>query len=276
MALKKLALGPTKAAACSIKGGRPNNEDAAFYCLQKSIIEGRSMYRFVGVVADGVGGQAKGEIASRIAVNIIGPYILYQLVISNEGISSKTAENIVQNAYEKANEEIRKFSYSNPRSSGMATTATTVVVQERRDSVELWVGHVGDSRAYMLTGKGMIPLTRDHTLIQEMIDKKQITPEEAIYHPARRVLTKALGVPDWKPEFNIHDLKEPFLILVCSDGLVHRLRKEEIHTYIIKNHRRVGYTNTLKSLFDIALERGESDNITAILAGPFHSRPFTD
>jgi protein phosphatase len=283
MALKKLALGPIKAAACSIKGGRPNNEDAAFYCLQKSIIEGRSLYRFIGVVADGVGGQAKGEIASRIASNIIGSYILYQLAVSNEGISSETVESIVQEAYKMANEEIIKLSYSNLGSTGMATTATTVVVQERRDSVELWVGHVGDSRAYILTRKEIIPLTRDHTLIQEMIEKKQITPEEAIYHPYRRVITKALGTLDWKPEFKIHDARElmhdprePFFILVCSDGLVHKLSKEEIRTYIIRNHRRRGYTNTLKSLFDIALERGEGDNITAILAGPFQSRPFTD
>jgi protein phosphatase len=267
MALKKLALRPIKAAAYSTIGRRTNNEDAAFYCLQKSIIEGWGIYRFIGVVADGVGGQAKGEIASRIAANIIGPYILYELAVSSKGVSDPA--NIILKAYSRAHNEIIKFSQSNPESIGMATTATTVVVQERRDSVELWVGHVGDSRAYILTREKIILLTRDHTLIQEMIGKNQITPEEAMYHPHRSVITKALGTPDWIPDFTIQYYREPFFILVCSDGFVHKLSTDEIHSYIMKYHGKIGYTNILKSLCDVALERGEEDNITAILSGPF-------
>ena len=267
MALKKLAPRPIKAAAYSTIGGRTNNEDAAFYCLQKSIMGGRGIYRFIGVVADGVGGQAKGEVASRIAANIIGTYILYELAASNKRASDPS--NIILRAYSRAHNEIIRFSQLNPESIGMATTATTVVVQERRDSVELWIGHVGDSRAYILTREKIVLLTRDHTLIQEMIVKNQITPQEAIYHPHQSVITKALGTPDWMPDFTIHYYTEPFFILICSDGFVHKLSIDEIHSYIIKYHGKIGYTSILKSLCDVALERGEKDNITAILSGPF-------
>jgi protein phosphatase len=270
MALNKLALRPIKAAAYSDIGRRPNNEDAASYSLEKSIIAGREMYRFIGVVADGVGGRAKGEVASEIAVKHIKSYIQDQLATSNGEFSNPA--NIIITAYSIANNKIIELSQSNPEFIGMATTATTVVVQERSDSVELWVGHVGDSRAYMLmlTRKKIILLTRDHTLIQEMIEKNQITPEEAMYHPYRSFITKALGSSDWIPDFTIHRYTEPFLILICSDGLIHKLSMDEIYSNIImKYNRNVGYTNILKSLCDKALERGEKDNITAILAGPF-------
>lgn len=270
MVSKRFLLRPIKAAAYSTIGRRANNQDAAFYCLQKSIIEGRKLCRFIGVVADGVGGQAKGEVASRIATNIIGAYLLYSLATSNkELLDPKYIKYIIEAAYSTANNEIIKFSQSNPEATGMGTTATTVVVQERGDSIELWVGHVGDSRAYLFTEEEIIPLTRDHTPIQEP-RKKEITPEKAIHHPYRKVITKALGTPNWKPDFNQHYYREPFFILICSDGLVHELSEREIHSYIMQNVSKTGYTDIIKSLCDIALERGETDNITAILSGPFH------
>lgn len=264
---QKLRFKPPRAAIFSTIGKRANNEDSANYILQKVSVEGRSMLRFIAVVADGMGGHAKGEVASRIAVNIIPAYILYQL--STLGIEEISPKYLLEEAYSIANSEIVRVASSDPSSAGMGTTATTVVVHEGGDFVQVWIGHVGDSRAYLVTFEGIFRLTRDHSMVQEMVDKGMLTPEQALRHPNRNVITKALGGENTTPDTNEFIYDKPFFILLCTDGLVHTITEQELYHYIIRNAARLPYSHILRTLCQEAVKRGENDNVTALLAGPF-------
>lgn len=136
------------------------------------------------IVADGMGGHLAGEVASKMAVEIIGEYIVTNMRCDLDKFQAK---EVIVKAFKKANEEIYNYSCENESVMGMGTTTTLCML---RDGYVIYV-HVGDSRAY-LVDKKINQITKDHSYVQELVKLGQITPEEAKHHPCRNYITLSL------------------------------------------------------------------------------------
>lgn len=201
------------------------------------------------VVADGMGGHAAGEIASEIAVNTI-----------QELAPTHADAEALGHAVEEANRDIINAALAGEGREGMGTTVTAAVLE--RD--KLVIAQVGDSRAYLLHNGELTQLTRDHSLMANMIEAGQITPEEARYHPNRSVITRALGNdPDTLPDLYEINVEDGDRLLLCSDGLYSMLENDEIAAVM----RRVSDPQRCAStLVNGAIAAGGHDNVTVIIA----------
>lgn len=203
------------------------------------------------VVADGLGGHAAGEVASRIALIEIEEFL-------RAGLGRGDLTEVVKGAILKANSKIYLLSKENPAYANMGTTLVMAVVFQNK----ALIANVGDSRAY-LAGEEIKRITKDHSLVQELLDKKLIVEEEAFQHPRKNVISRALGSEsEVKVDFYDIELSGGYLLL-CSDGLTDSLRDEEIKE-IVNNSRDLSEACT--ELIDSAKEKGGGDNITVILA----------
>lgn len=253
-------------------GRRRNNEDAAYYAVIKTTLENISTFYVIAVVADGMGGHVKGEVASRIASTIIGSHLAYYCSLVNEGGIEVDYEQAISHAFTTANNKILQYANLSPEHSGMGSTVTAAIIKRDLSSIDMWIGHVGDTRAYVITRSYIKQLTKDHSLVQELVDRGLLTPEEAKKHPQRNVVTRALGTPNVKPDILNYKLDEGSFVLLCSDGLVNNLLDSEIHKFVILNmSRNRSPTYTLSKIAEIALSRAERDNMTGLLIGPLHS-----
>ena len=201
------------------------------------------------VVADGMGGHAAGEIASEIAVNTIG-----------ELAPDHADAEALGRAVEEANRDIISAAASGKGREGMGTTVTAAILERNR----LVIAQVGDSRAYLLHNGELAQLTRDHSLMANMIEAGQITPEEARYHPNRSVITRALGNdPDTVPDLYEINVEDGDRLLLCSDGLYSMLEDDEIAAVMrrVDDPQRCAAT-----LVNGAIAAGGHDNITVIVA----------
>jgi serine/threonine protein phosphatase PrpC len=201
------------------------------------------------VVADGMGGAQAGEVASRIAVE------------SFEGGVADTAqpEAGLAELAQQANARIYELSHSHAEQAGMGTTLTAVYVGEH----EIAIAHVGDSRAYRLRDGELLRLTEDHSLVDELLRQGRLTPEEAIEHPQRSVITRALG-PEGTVEVDTRSYaaRGDDVYLLCSDGLTTMLPEERV-AELLREHgvlREAG-----EALIAAANEAGGRDNITVVL-----------
>ncbi len=205
------------------------------------------------IVADGMGGHRAGEVASKMAVDIIGEYIVLNM---KNDLDKFQAKEVIINAYKKANEEIYNYSCENESVMGMGTTTTLCML---RDGYIIYA-HVGDSRAYMIDKK-ITQITRDHSYVQELVKLGQITPEEAKHHPRKNYITRAMGVEDSvKVDAGIktyHGEK----ILICSDGLHGEVEDCDIFGIVRNNSAE----DSVKMLIDLANENGGADNISAVI-----------
>ena len=200
------------------------------------------------VVADGMGGHAAGEVASEIAIE------------SMRENAPRTADcDALAKAVQTANEEIIKASLEGKGREGMGTTMTAAVIEGNR----LCIAQVGDSRAYLLHNGKLQQITRDHSLMADMIEQGQITPAEARVHPNRSLITRALGNdPDmFADEYEI-DIEEGDRLLLCSDGLSGMLTDDLL----------AGFLNEIQDpqecadkLIEQANSHGGLDNITVIV-----------
>jgi serine/threonine protein phosphatase PrpC len=165
------------------------------------------------VVADGMGGAQAGEVASRIAVESFRGGL--------QDASRPEAE--LAGLAQEANSRIHELSHSNAEQAGMGTTLTAVYVGEE----EVAIAHVGDSRAYCLRDGELLRLTDDHSLVDELLRQGRLTPEEAIEHPQRSVITRALG-PEGTVEVDTRSFRARAadVYLLCSDGLTTMLPEE--------------------------------------------------
>lgn len=201
-------------------------------------------------VADGLGGHAAGEIASKIAIIEIEQYLRASLANSN-------AKDAIKEAVIKANREIRLLSQENPTYTGMGTTLVVALVSNERAII----ANVGDSRAYLVGGE-IRQITKDHSLVQELVDGGVIAKEEAFDHPQKNIVTMTLGSDDLVyPDFYETKLSGGILLL-CSDGLSDSLRDDEIERTVTTS------TNIEKActkLIELANEKGGADNISVIL-----------
>jgi protein phosphatase len=201
------------------------------------------------VVADGMGGAQAGEVASRIAVESF-----------QDGLddSSEPEESLAALA-RVANARIHELSHSHAEQAGMGTTLTAIYVGER----DVSIAHVGDSRAYRLRDGELVRLTEDHSLVDELLRQGRLTPEEAVEHPQRSVITRALG-PEGVVEVDTRSYiaRDGDVYLLCSDGLTTMLPEDRL-TYVLLAHRAL--RDAGEALIAAANEAGGRDNITVVL-----------
>jgi len=240
--------------ACSHVGKvRKANQDY-YHASEK---ENYSIY----IVADGMGGHNAGEVASYLAINSIIKWIdencpLLDTLISTE--SSQGIEDCIRSAITHANTQVFAKACENAELFGMGTTITLGLVAKN----SLYIGHVGDSRAYLMNGQSIRQLTQDHSLVAELYKNGSITIDEAANHPQRHLLTRALGTEKDITIDTFHCLLEgDNVILLCTDGLTNLMSDNEIFEIVLKNDISSG----CEKLVECANNRGGSDNITVIL-----------
>lgn len=208
----------------------------------------------VFIVADGMGGHNAGDYASKYTVETI----VRQIADSKE----HSVVKILTQAIDAANEHIRRKAREDAGLSGMGTTVVAATIQ----GTTLQVANVGDSRLYII-GKQMRQITRDHSLVEEMVRMGELPREEARIHPDKNIITRAIGAQDAvETDFFEVELQEGDMILMCSDGLTNMLDDEEICAIL---NRQGDIAQKAKELVEAANENGGKDNITVILIEPF-------
>ena len=207
------------------------------------------------VVCDGMGGANGGNIASANAVKIISEYISSSY---HEEMGSNSIKTLLQSALYGANVRLYDMSKTIESLNGMGTTVVSAIISNGTAHI----AHAGDSRAYLIHEGKLSQITKDHSIVQSMVDKGQITPEEAKNHPNKNVITRALGVDeDIKIEYNELSFTPDDCILICTDGLPNFVSDEDIEE-IISSHEFYDYP---KVLIDRANSNGGGDNITIVL-----------
>ena len=204
-------------------------------------------------VADGMGGHAKGEEASKIALNTLTKTIIPELF----GDTSFT--ELLENGIKNANQEILDYTTKNPESSGMGTTTVCALVKGN----DIHLVNVGDSRAYVISNDEIRRVTKDHSYVQALIDEGKITEEEAREHPQKNVITKAVGIMESvEPDTMKLTLDNDESLLLCCDGVIAHLNDEDIHKIICNASNP---QNACQQIVDLANERGGTDNISLII-----------
>jgi protein phosphatase len=234
---------------------RQHNEDAYL------VADEAKLY----LVADGMGGHAAGEIASRIAVDSISEFILHTK--EDDGTwphaydeQFKRSTNRLMAAVRLANTRVLEAMRKDARLRGMGTTVVACLA----DDDTMSVAHVGDSRAYLVRDGRLSRLTNDHSWVFEQVQAGMLTEEEAEKHPLRNVITRALGgALQVSPDASEVASKPGDVYLLCSDGLTGMLPEEEILRVVNENSDDL--ERACQELIDRANERGGLDNVTAIL-----------
>ncbi|MER6156795.1 Stp1/IreP family PP2C-type Ser/Thr phosphatase [Streptomyces sp. NPDC001868] len=203
-------------------------------------------------IADGMGGQAAGEVASSEVIST--------LVTLDDDIPGSDILTSLGTAVQRANDQLRAMVEEDPQLEGMGTTLTALLWTGQR----LGLVHVGDSRAYLLRDGVLTQITQDHTWVQRLVDEGRITEEEATTHPQRSLLMRALGSGDHvEPDLSIREVRAGDRYLICSDGLSgvvsHQTMEETLASY-------QGPQETVQELIQLALRGGGPDNITVIIA----------
>jgi protein phosphatase len=219
--------------------------------------------RGIAVVADGMGGHPGGDVASRIAadtaVRILGEDLAYAVRPGRGGPDRMSAAML--RAILGAHEAIRARGGVEPDIDGMGTTMTAIAVDP--ESALFVLGNVGDSRCYRFRGDELIRLTRDDTWVQERIDARQLTHEQARRHPFAHLLTQCLGLEDApEPRITYGSAEPGDAFLLCTDGLVGMLDDSSLEGILRRGRSEA---DTLRAMVDAANEAGGFDNVTAVL-----------
>ena len=205
----------------------------------------------LAVVCDGMGGASAGDIASKTAVDIISQYILTSYLPT---MDSEDIIKLINNAIISANVEVYDLSLKDEKLSGMGTTAVVAIVRES----EAVICNIGDSRAYLF-GKNLEQITRDHSVVQSLVESGKLSREEARVHPEKNVITRALGVEEnVLTDSYIVKLDKDVKILLCTDGMSNYV-SEELMFNIVTNNDIDKITDLL---IDEANRGGGKDNIT--------------
>jgi protein phosphatase len=235
---------------------RKGNEDSLFVNPEQKLY----------VVADGMGGHAAGEVASRVAVESINEFVC--LTSGDEDItwpfgldqSISFDGNRLKSAIQYANRKVLEATRERKEYTGMATTVVAVLV----DGQNANVAHVGDSRVYLLRGGTIRQLTTDHSWVNEQIESGAISPDQARSHPLRNVVTRALGgKPELAVDLQVHKAEAQDVLLLCSDGLTTMLADPEITRVITDCGTDID--KAARTLVDEANQKGGEDNITVVL-----------
>lgn len=210
------------------------------------------------IVADGMGGHKAGDFASRYTVETIEREI--------KASFEKNPSIIIQKAIKTANKEIRKKASEDINLQGMGTTVVVATVIGRY----LQVANVGDSRLYLVSGSEIRQITRDHSLVEEMVRLGGIKREEARLHPDKNIITRAIGArDDVEADFFTVEIKPGDRVLMCSDGLTNMVEDQEILRIMNEHRRDRTLVETAQALIDAANDNGGKDNIAVVLVKPF-------
>jgi serine/threonine protein phosphatase PrpC len=223
---------------------RAGNEDSAM--TSRNLI----------AVADGMGGHAAGEVASRIAITSLASE---SEIFAKDGIDLESADDLYATALATIDRTISEYTIENPELAGMGTTLSSLFLREGAVAAL----HVGDSRIYRLRGNVFEQISTDHTVIQELLTQGTITEADIATHPQRSVLTQVLmGDGRNQPALSIYEVKADDRFLLCSDGLTNVLSDKEIKA-ILKGKARGA---AVDALVDAAYINGAPDNVTVIVA----------
>jgi serine/threonine protein phosphatase PrpC len=234
---------------------RQHNEDSY-------LVEGEAR---LFLVADGMGGHAAGEIASRIAVDSISEFILHTK--EDDGTwphaydeQYKRSTNRLMAAVRLANTRVLEAMRKDARLRGMGTTVVACLA----DDSTMSVAHVGDSRAYLIRDKQLSRITNDHSWVFEQVQAGMLTEPEAEKHPLRNVITRALGgALQVSPDASEVDLQTGDVFLLCSDGLTGMVPEAEILRLVSESNGDL--QKACQELINVANENGGLDNVTAVL-----------
>lgn len=224
---------------------RTDNEDALLVCRNKI---GDIMF----LVADGMGGHNAGEVASNMVKDIVGSAFKK---IDDKNIDY---QNFLCDIIKEANKEVYRQSLVEVKYNNMGTTLSVMIIQSDR----IFIGHVGDSRIYYMTDLRFEQLTKDHTLVQAMIDADQLTVEEANLSPYKNVLLQALGTSKNITLFTMSaKIPKQCRFVLCSDGLTGTVSGNEIWQVMTSD---MDIEERVQTLIDLANSRGGGDNVSVI------------
>ena len=214
-------------------------------------------YPYALILADGMGGHRKGELASQIAVDHVAES--FREDRQKELDPETMAEQLIQ-SIENANVKVYLASKEDEDNRGMGTTLTMAVIMKKH----IVLAHVGDCRAYLYRDGVLVQMTADHTLVQEMVAAGSLSPDETANHPRRNVLTRALGIPEYiQPDHLIMPREKGDRLLLSSDGLHGYVSDQVIETCIKKEKDP---ELLVQKLLDTALDAGGEDNVTVLTA----------
>lgn len=223
---------------------RQSNQDA-FY---NTILSDDAV---LSVVCDGMGGAAAGNVASGIAVEVIGKYITNSF---DDRIKSENIDKLLRAAIQTANIEVYDAAQKEPSYLGMGTTTVVALVANN----VAHIAHVGDSRAYLINEGKAIQITKDHSMVQKLVESGALTFEEAQRHPKKNVITRAIGIGEEVSvdynEVNLDDM----VLLLCTDGLSGVLSNDEIAKTVVEN----SLADVPDKLTEFVNSRHGNDNVT--------------
>lgn len=207
------------------------------------------------VVCDGMGGVKGGNVASSIAVEKISETLLSGY---HEGMDNEAVRGLIAKAVSNANEAVHQIAGSNSNLTGMGTTVVAAIVS---GSV-IHVAHAGDSRAYLLSDSEIHQLTTDHSMVQEMVEKGDITAQQAKTHPQKNIITRALGV-EASLRIDYGEIPAPAggRLLICTDGLTNYVEEGKI----LELSRKMSGNELTEKLVALAKDAGGGDNITVVV-----------
>ena len=235
---------------------RKGNEDSLFINPEQNLF----------VVADGMGGHAAGEVASRVAVESINEFVC--MTSGDEEItwpfgldeSMSYDGNRLKTSVRYANNKVLAATKESAEYEGMATTVVAVLI----DGATANLAHVGDSRIYLFRNGSLLQLTSDHSWVNEQLQGGMLTAEQARSHPLRNVVTRALGgKPDLDVEMQVHEALPGDMLLLCSDGLTTMVPDAEIQRLLSESGGELEKAAAV--LVEEANKHGGEDNITVIL-----------
>lgn len=207
------------------------------------------------LVADGMGGHKAGEFASRFTVD--------KIVENISKLQEEEPVTVLKEAMSDANRQLLSEAEADSKKAGMGTTVVAATVIGDR----LYVANVGDSRLYIVNHDAIKQITRDHSLVEEMVRMGEMDKEEARNHPDKNIITRAMGVlPEVSVDFFEIEVKPEDTVLMCSDGLTNMVDDDEIKRIVLGQRDIV---EKAEKLVETANNNGGKDNITVVLIEPF-------
>ena len=233
---------------------RSHNEDSVVYDASCGLV----------VLADGMGGYNAGEVASGIAVSVLATEVKHRLESvrpeDKDGKGNEAGVALLREYVQKANATIYSAAQSQPQYAGMGTTIVAGLFYDNRVAV----AHVGDSRMYRLRGETFETITRDHSLLQEQIDRGMISKEDARVSRNKNLVTRAVGIDaDVAVEINVYEVQTGDIYLLCSDGLNDMVEDEDIGSNL--QMPQANLPLAASQLIEMANDNGGRDNVSVIL-----------
>ena len=240
---------------------RDLDEDSIIVVRNETVSESKREQVTLLIVADGMGGHNAGEVASRLATAKVAEEVVGAMFKENRrDLFEKREKNPLKIAIEEANNYIFNEVKEDPQYEGMGTTVTAAVIL----GPTVYIGHVGDSRAYIVNEEEIRQVTKDHSLVQEMVKRGEISKEEALVHPRKNIITRAVGIyQDIEVDTSTEYICGDDYLLLCCDGLTDMVRDKDIRRIVMQ------YDDPQRMCDELvkkANKNGGLDNISVILA----------